>query len=97
MSSLYGLAFDVSSGSMVNSTNSRHIQPRCSDSKLDNFTGSLKNYDAKDGGIPITFGLNCLGWMVRKHYSQFKCILYFSTAVFILVNLFWLAGASGCF
>ncbi|KAK2561617.1 Calcium permeable stress-gated cation channel 1 [Acropora cervicornis] len=64
MSSLYGLVFDVSSGSMVNSTNSRHIQPRCFDSKLDNFTGSLKNYDAKDGGIPITFGLNCLGWMI---------------------------------
>ncbi|XP_015757089.1 PREDICTED: uncharacterized protein LOC107336526 [Acropora digitifera] len=64
MSSLYGLAFDVSSGSMENSTNSRHIQPRCSDSKLDNFTGSLKNYDTKDGGIPITFGLNCLGWMI---------------------------------
>ncbi|XP_067019887.1 CSC1-like protein 2 [Acropora muricata] len=64
MSNLYGLAFDVSSGSMVNSTNPRHIQPRCFDSKLDNFTGSLKNYDAKDGGIPITFGLNCLGWMI---------------------------------
>jgi len=26
-----------------------------------------------------------------------QSVLYFSTAVFILVNLFWLAGASGCF
>ena len=97
MSSLYSLTFDVSPGSMVNSPSSGHIQPRCFDYKVDNFTGSLKNYDAKDGGIPITFGLNCLGWMVRKHSRQFYCILYFSAAVFILVNLFWLAGASGCF
>jgi len=62
MSSLYTLATDVSP---TNKSQVHHI-PKCFDSKLDNITSSsaLANYDAKDGGIPINFGLNCLGWMV---------------------------------
>lgn len=68
MSSPYSLAFDASSGIMSNSTNPGHVQPRCFDSKFGNSTnGNLGNFDATDGGIPVTFGLNCLGWMVRKH------------------------------
>ena len=63
MSSLYILA----TASPTNSSRQHHVVPQCFDSKLDNnisSTGSLTNYDAKDGGIPINFGLNCLGWMV---------------------------------
>lgn len=58
MTSLYTVATDVSP------TNNSHRIPRCFDSKLDNKTGSLINFDARDGGIPINFGLNCLGWMI---------------------------------
>ncbi|CAH3019206.1 unnamed protein product [Porites evermanni] len=58
MTSLYTAATDVSP------TNNSHRIPQCFDSKLDNKTGSLINFDARDGGIPINFGLNCLGWMI---------------------------------
>lgn len=60
MTTLYTLA----TASPTNS--SGRVVPQCFDSKQDNnaSTGSLTNYDAKDGGIPINFGLNCLGWMV---------------------------------
>lgn len=56
------LAFDDSVGNKT-----PHIVPQCFDPKdVDNTTSgfTLANYDAKDGGIPINFGLNCLGWMI---------------------------------
>lgn len=63
MSSPYTLATNVSP-----TNSSPHHMPQCFDSKLDNISSpnALANYDAKDGGIPINFGLNCLGWMVSK-------------------------------
>jgi len=59
------LAFDATAGNKT----PRVVQ--CFDAKDvgDNATSAipgLANYDAKDGGIPINFGLNCLGWMVSK-------------------------------
>lgn len=61
--SLYTTATNVSP---TNSSRQPHIVPQCFDSKIDNInsSGALLNYDAKDGGIPINFGLNCLGWMI---------------------------------
>ena len=71
------LAFDASAG------NKTHIVPQCFDPKdVDNETSSgftLANYDAKDGGIPINFGLNCLGWMVSK---IFFCMLQYFAPIF---------------
>ena len=87
------LAFDSSAG------NKTHIVPQCFDSKnVDNATRfTLANYDAKDGGIPINFGLNCLGWMVSK---LSLCMLQYFAPVFefliVLLCLFefsvYLAG-----
>ncbi|XP_068688040.1 CSC1-like protein 2 [Montipora foliosa] len=65
MSSLYSSAIDVSLAISSSRSNNTHIPPQCFDSNVDNITrGVLTNYDAKDGGIPINFGLNCLGWMI---------------------------------
>ena len=71
------LAFDASA-----SNKTPHIVPQCFDPKdVDNATTrfTLANYDAKDGGIPINFGLNCLGWMVSK---MFFCLLQYFATVF---------------
>lgn len=77
------LAFDGSA-----SNKSSHIVPQCFDPKnVDNDTSrfTLANYDAKDGGIPINFGLNCLGWMVTKY--SFCMLQYFATVFEYLIVL----------
>lgn len=59
----FHLAFDAAKNTTP------HVVPKCYDVKLaDNHTNTvtLANYNAKDGGIPINFGLNCLGWMVSE-------------------------------
>lgn len=84
MTSLYTVATDVSP------TNNSHRIPQCFDSKLDNKTGSLINFDAKDGGIPINFGLNCLGWMVSLKLSS---VLLYSINCFF----FWFLVIFGLF
>jgi len=80
------LAFDASVG------NKTHIVPQCFDPKDvgDNGTArsTLANYDAKDGGIPINFGLNCLGWMVRT--ISFCMLQYFAPVFEDLIVLFCL-------
>lgn len=61
MANLY-LEFDEDAG------NKTHIIPKCYDVKDVNANSSqrqlLINYMAKDGGIPVNFGLNILGWMI---------------------------------
>ncbi|RMX39015.1 hypothetical protein pdam_00019526 [Pocillopora damicornis] len=61
MANLY-LEFDEDAG------NNTHIIPKCYDVKDVNANSSqrqlLINYMAKDGGIPVNFGLNILGWMI---------------------------------
>ena len=91
MSRLYSLALDASSALLSSRSNNTHSPPQCFDSKQGNITkGVLTNYDAKDGGIPINFGLNCLGWMVCLIISMLPCIKdSFFVAVCILVNLHW--------
>lgn len=77
------LAFDTSAGNKT-----PHIVPQCFDPKdVDNATTrfTLANYDAKDGGIPINFGLNCLGWMVNK--ISFCMLQYFAPVFEYLIVL----------
>ena len=77
------LAFDASAGNKT-----PHIVPQCFDPRdVDNATSrfTLANYDAKDGGIPINFGLNCLGWMVSK--ISFCMLQYFAPIFEYLIVL----------
>lgn len=77
------LAFDGTAGNKT-----PHSVPQCFDSKdVDNATSrfTLANYDAKDGGIPINFGLNCLGWMVSK--ISFCMLQYFAPIFEYLIVL----------
>lgn len=72
MADLY-LEFDEDAG------NKTHIIPKCYDVKDVNANSSqrqlLINYMAKDGGIPVNFGLNILGWMVSV-VSDLYAVLY---------------------
>ena len=47
-----------------------HIVPKCYDAKQQETNSSstvtLINYQSADGGIPVNFGLNILGWMVSE-------------------------------
>ena len=73
MANLY-LEFDEEAGNKT-----QHIIPKCYDAKDVNANSSerqlLINYMAKDGGIPVNFGLNILGWMVSV-VSDLYSVLY---------------------
>ena len=73
MANLY-LEFDEEAGNKT-----QHIIPKCYDAKYVNANSSerqlLVNYMAKDGGIPVNFGLNILGWMVSV-VSGLYAVLY---------------------
>ena len=73
MANLY-LEFDEEAGNKT-----QHIIPKCYDAKDVNANSSerqlLINYMAKDGGIPVNFGLNILGWMVSV-VSDLYAVLY---------------------
>ena len=83
MANLY-LEFDEEAGNKT-----QHIIPKCYDAKDVSANSSerqlLINYMAKDGGIPVNFGLNILGWMVSvvsDLYSVLYCLNFLPCCTF---------------
>ena len=83
MANLY-LEFDEEAGNKT-----QHIIPKCYDVKDVNANSSqrqlLINYMAKDGGIPVNFGLNILGWMVSvvsDLYAVLHCLNFLPCCTF---------------
>ena len=75
-----------------------HIVPKCYDAKQQETNSSstvtLINYQSADGGIPVNFGLNILGWMVSEtlvSVVEYLNLIFFAL-LYILATLFRLFG-----